>query len=116
MELRFDRKAFHWNKLSDSADLETVPLPPEIEKFVGFARSIQHFDGTNTALATEFHSYCGIDMNPKVLKQKMNRWSDVLSDLGIRFHSYNTSECRKVTVTYTPPTAQTTQATQNVCA
>ena len=116
MELRFDRKEFHWNKLSDSADLDTIPLPPEIEKFVGFVRSIQYFDGTNTALAERFYSYCGIDIGPKVLKQKMNRWSNALTDLGICFHSYSTNESRKVTVTYTPPTAQTTQITQTVCA
>ena len=40
----------------------------------------------------------------------------MLADLGIRFHSYNTNESRKITVTYAPSTAQTTQVTQNVCA
>ena len=116
LELRFDRQNFHWHKISDSADLETVPLPPEMEKFAEFARITQSFDGTNTALAEAFCAYSGITIGAKGLKQKMNRWCCVLADLGIRYHSYNTCDGRMVTVTYTPPTTQTTHTTQNICA
>lgn len=116
MELRFDKTNFVWSKISDSADLDTPSLPPEMLAFVGFMKMLGHYEGGNTALAEAFAQHSGFVLTPKVLKQKMNRWCCVLADAGITFHSYDTNHGKMVSVAYNAPTSHTSQISQNLGA
>ena len=116
MELRFDKTNFVWSKISDSADLDTPSLPPEMLAFVEFMKMLGSYEGGNTALAEAFAQHSGIVLTPKVLKQKMNRWCCVLADAGITFHSYDTNHGKMVSVVYTASTSHTSQISQNLGA
>ena len=116
LELRFDKTNFVWSKISDSADLDTPSLPPEMVAFVDFMKILGSYEGGNTALAESFAEYSGIVLTPKVLKQKMNRWCCVLADAGITFRSFDTNHGKMVSVSYTPPTSHTSQISQNLGA
>ena len=116
LELRFDKTNFVWSKISDSADLDTPSLPPEMLAFVEFMKMLGSYEGGNTALAEAFAQHSGIVLTPKVLKQKMNRWCCVLADAGITFHSYDTNHGKMVSVVYTASTSHTSQISQNLGA
>ena len=112
--LRFDKDSLTWEKVGDSADQDTPQLPPEMNAFVNFIKSIGSYEGGNTALAEQFSAYSGITIGAKGLKQKMNRWRYELEDEGIRYRSFDTSNGKLVSVHYEVPASQTTQISQNL--
>ena len=111
--LRFDKNSLTWEKVGDSADQDAPQLPPEMNAFVNFMKSVGSYEGGNTALAEQFAAHSGITIGPKGLKQKMNRWRYELEDEGIYFRSYETANGKMVSVRYEPPASQTTQISQN---
>ena len=115
MELRFDKTNFVWNKLSDSAERDAPQLPPDMVAFVEFIKSIGSYEGGNTELAEMFAQHSGIELRAKVLKQKMNRWCCLLSDLGISFCSRELHSGKVVSVKYTPPVSHASQVSQDSC-
>lgn len=115
MELRFDKTNFVWNKLSDSAERDTPQLPPDMVAFVEFIKSIGSYEGGNTELAEMFAQHSGITLSAKILKQKMNRWCCLLSDLGISFWSKEQHNGKVVGVKYTPPVSHASQVSQDSC-
>ena len=115
MELRFDKTNFVWNKLSDSAERDAPQLPPDMVAFVEFIKSIGSYEGGNTELAEMFAQHSGIELSAKILKQKMNRWCCLLSDLGISFRSWEQHDGKVVSVKYTPPVSHASQVSQDSC-
>ena len=115
MELRFDKTNFVWNKLSDSAERDAPQLPPDMIAFVKFIKSIGSYEGGNTELAEQFAQHSGITLSAKILKQKMNRWCCLLSDLGISFRSWELHGGKVVSVKYTPPVSHASQVSQDSC-
>ena len=113
MELRFDKTNFVWNKISDSAERDAPQLPPDMVAFVEFIKSIGSYEGGNTELAEMFAQHSGIELSAKILKQKMNRWCCLLSDLGISFCSRELHSGKVVSVQYTPPVSHASQVSQD---
>ena len=116
LDLRFDKNSFVWNKISDSADQDAPQLPPDMVAFAEFIKSIGSYEGGNTALAELFAQHSGITMRAKVLKQKLNRWCCLLSDLGISFSSRELHSGKVVSVQYTPPVSHASQVSQDTGA
>jgi len=114
LELRFDKSNLIWEKVSDSAEQDAPQLPPEMNAFADYIKRIGSYEGGNTALAEQFSAYSGITIGAKGLKQKMNRWRYELSDEGIHFRSFETSNGKMVSVHYEVPASQTTQISQNL--
>ena len=80
-------------------------LPDEMAYVFGFVwRSKNHeFVGTNTELAQHVSSALGKEVNPKGLKQMMNRYRYQLEDLGVFFESKRSNGQKYVVVRYVPP-------------
>jgi hypothetical protein len=80
-------------------------LPDEMAYVVGFVlRSKSHeFVGTNTELAHHVSEALEKEVNPKGLKQMMNRHRYELEDLGVFFESKRSNGQKYVVVRYVPP-------------
>lgn len=80
-------------------------LPDEMAFVFGFVwRSKNHgFVGTNTELAQHVSIALGKEVNPKGLKQMMNRYRYQLEDLGVFFESKRSNGQKYVVVKYRPP-------------
>ena len=80
-------------------------LPDEMAYVLGFlVRSTTHeFVGTNTELARLVSDALEKEVNPKGLKQMMNRYRYQLEDLGVFFESKRSNGQKYVVVKYRPP-------------
>lgn len=87
-------------------------LPGEMTAFLNFIKDAEFFSGGNSDLADAFNQHSGLNVNPKSLKQMMNRWRIPLQEQGITFHSYRSNTQRLVDVQYIPPVTKETQVTQ----
>ena len=116
LELRFDKTACVWNKVSDSMDREERQLPHEMRRLLEFMQETGYFIGSNTELAEQMNERCQLSHTAKSWKQMMNRWTFVLQDHGLTFRDYRSNSHRFVEITYTPPVTEMTQVTQNLGA
>ena len=98
--------------LSDSRDAPENLLPGEMTAFLNFMKDAKFFSGGNSDLADAFNRHSGLNVNPKSLKQMMNRWQIPLQEQGITFRSYRSNTQRLVDVEYIPPVTKETQVTQ----
>lgn len=55
---------------------------------------MKFFSGGNSDLADVFNQHSGLNVNPKSLKQMMNRWRIPLQEQGITFRSYRSNTQR----------------------
>lgn len=112
LQLQFSKGSCTWELLSDSRDAPENLLPGEITAFLNFIKDKGCFSGGNSDLADAFNRYSGLNVNPKSLKQMMNRWRIPLQEQGITFRSYRSNTQRLVDVEYIPPVTKETQVTQ----
>ena len=103
LRLCFSKDLCRWSCTADSLEQPETALPTEMEQFVRFMRNQISFSGSNTQLAEVFNRFWGTSIQPKTLKQKMNRWRYVLEDCGVFFESKRSNGVRSVTVNYIPP-------------
>lgn len=111
LELRFSKERFVWDLVSDSAVTPEQLLPQELKDFLEYMKEVKSYTGGNTELAEGFNRHCGNTLEPKKLKQLMNRWKEKLRELGLTFRSYRSNGHRLVAVDYTEPVTQGTQGT-----
>ena len=80
-------------------------LPDEMAYVFGFVwrSENQEFVGTNTELAHHVSIALGKEVNPKGLKQMINRYRYQLEDLGVFFESKRSNGQKYVVVKYRPP-------------
>lgn len=112
LSLRFSKDRFVWNLVADSAVTPELLLPQEMLLLLEYMREVKFFSGGNSELANAFNTYSGNTMEPKKLKQLMNRWKEKLRELGLTFRSYRSNGQRLVEVQYTKPVTQVPQVTQ----
>ena len=112
LELRFDKTACVWTKVSDSLESE-MQLPPQMHALLQFMMEIGHFSGTNTELAERMNMRCEVAQCSKSWKQMMNRWAFVLQDHGLTFRDFRSNGKRFVEIHYTPPVTEVPQVTQS---
>ena len=105
IQLELDKDACVWTLIADSLTMPETMLPDEMAYVFGFVwRSKNHgFVGTNTELAQHVSSALGKEVNPKGLKQMMNRYRYQLEDLGVFFESKRSNGQKYVVVRYVPP-------------
>lgn len=105
IQLELDKDACIWTLISDSLTMPEMMLPDEMAYVFGFVwRSKNHeFVGTNTELAQHVSSALGKEVNPKGLRQMMNRYRYQLEDLGVFFESKRSNGQKYVVVKYRPP-------------
>lgn len=103
LELRFSKERCVWDLVSDSAENPEQLMPPEMASFLMYMKEAKLFSGGNTELAEAFNTYTGNTIEPKRLKQQMNRWKENLRELGVTFRSYRSNGQRLVEVRYTDP-------------
>ena len=103
LELRFSKERCVWDLVSDSAENPAQLPPQEMNLFLEYMKEVKSFSGGNTELAEAFNGYTGNTMEPKKLKQMMNRWKEKLLELGVTFRSYRSNGQRLVEVRYTEP-------------
>ena len=105
IQLELDKDACVWTLIADSLTMPETMLPDEMAYVFGFVwRSKNHgFVGTNTELAQHVSSALGKEVNPKGLKQMMNRYRYQLEDLGVFFESKRSNGQKYVVVKYRPP-------------
>lgn len=111
ISLRFSKDRFVWEMIADSAVTPELLLPQELVLFLEYMKQAECFTGGNTKLAGAFNAYVGNTMDPKKLKQLMNRWKEKLRELGLTFRSYRSNGQRLVEVRYTEPVTQVSQKT-----
>ena len=99
IQLELDTDTCVWNLISDSLTMPETALPDELTSLYYFMTEADEFVGSNTELA----SYLGRDVNPKGLKQMMNRYRYQLEDLGVFFESKRSNGQKYVVVKYRPP-------------
>ena len=99
IQLELDEYTCTWNLLSDSLTMPETTLPKELTSLYYFMTGANEFIGSNTELA----SYLGREVNPKGLKQMMNRHRYELEDLGVFFESKRSNGQKYVVVRYVPP-------------
>lgn len=112
LQLQLSKGSCTWELLSDSRDSPENLLPGEMMAFLNFIKDAEFFSGGNSNLADAFNRHSGLNVNPKSLKQMMNRWRIPLQEQGITFHSYRNNTQRLVDVEYIPPVTKVTQVTQ----
>ena len=112
LELRFSKDEFVWSLMADSAKESMGTLPKDMVAFVEFMKQIQTYSGTNTNLAEQFSAHSGLPATPKGLKQRMNKWSYRLEDLGVTFYSHETKQGKLVEVWYKAPASNASQISQ----
>jgi len=112
LQLQFSKGSCTWELLSDSRDSPENLLPGEMTAFLNFIKDAGFFSGGNSDLADAFNRHSGLNVNPKSLKQMMNRWRIPLQEQGITFRSYRSNTQRLVDVEYIPPVTKETQVTQ----
>ena len=112
LELKFSKENFVWELISDSLEKPESLLPPELIFFLEYMKTVGYFSGGNTELADRFREYSGTEMEPKRLKQLMNRFRDSLQELGLTFRSHRSNGQRLVEVRYTEPVTQVPEVTQ----
>ena len=115
LELRFDKTACVWTKVSDSMDAETQ-LPPEMCILLNFMKEVRHFSDTNAVLAKYLNLRSQVAHTAKSWKQMMNRWAFILQDHGLTFRDFRSNGQRFVELTYTPIVSEGTQVTQTLGA
>lgn len=105
IQLELDKDACIWTLIADSLTMPETMLPDEMAYVFGFVwRSKNHgFVGTNTELAQHVSIALGKEVNPKGLKQMMNRYRYQLEDLGVFFESKRSNGQKYVVVRYVPP-------------
>ena len=105
MKLEMEPVTCTWQLLSDSLTMPETMLPDEMAYVFGFVwRSKNHgFVGTNTELAQHVSIALGKEVNPKGLKQMMNRYRYQLEDLGVFFESKRSNGQKFVVVKYRSP-------------
>ena len=105
IQLELDKDACVWTLIADSLTMPETMLPDEMAYVFGFVwRSKNHeFVGTNTELAQHVSSALGKEVNPKGLKQMMNRYRYQLEDLGVFFESKRSNGQKYIVVKYRPP-------------
>ena len=103
LELRFSKERCVWDLVSDSAENPAQLLPREMMRFLEYMKQVECFSGGNTELAEAFNIYAGSSIEPKKLKQLMNRWKEKLRELGLTFRSYRSNGQRLVEVQYADP-------------
>ncbi len=112
ISLRFSKDRFVWEMIADSAVTPELLLPQDLVLFLEYMREVKVFSGGNTELTNAFNIHTGSTMEPKKLKQLMNRWKEKLRELGLTFRSYRSNGQRLVGVRYTEPVMQVPQVTQ----
>lgn len=112
LELKFSKERFVWELISDSMEKPENLLPPELISFLEYMKSAGYFSGGNTELADRFGEHSGTEVEPKRLKQLMNRFRDSLQELGLTFRSHRSNGQRMVEVRYSEPVTQVPEVTQ----
>ncbi len=112
ISLRFSKDRFVWEMIADSAATPELLLPQELMLFLEYMREVTFFSGGNTELTDAFNTHAGSTIEPKRLKQMMNRWKEKLRELGLTFRSYRSNGQRLVEVQYTEPVTEVPQVTQ----
>ena len=87
-----------WELVTDSLKNPEIVMPKEMISLYHFIRDAQEFVGSNTELA----GYLGTDVNPKGLKQMMNRYHYQLEGIGVFFESKRSNGQKYVVVKYLP--------------
>ena len=112
ISLRFSKDRFVWEVTADSAVTPELLLPCELMLFLEYMREVKFFSGGNTELTDAFNTHTGSTIEPKRLKQLMNRGKDKLRELGLTFRSYRSNGQRLVEVQFTEPVTQVPLVTQ----
>lgn len=112
LELRFSKERCVWDLVSDSAENPAQLLPQELNLLLEYMQEIKSFSGGNTELTDDFNAHTGNAIEPKKLKQLMNRWKEKLRELGLTFRSYRSNGQRLVEVQYTDLVTEVPQVTQ----
>lgn len=99
IQLEHDTDTCVWTLIADSLTMPESLLPDELMLLYYFMTGANEFVGSNTELA----GYLGRDVNPKGLKQMMNRYRYRLEDLGVFFESKRSNGQKYVVVKYRPP-------------
>ena len=105
IQLELDKDTCVWTLIADSLTMPETLLPDEMAYLIGFVwrSKIHEFVGTNTELAHHVSKALEKDVNPKGLKQMMNRYRYRLEDLGVFFESKRSNGQKYVVVKYRPP-------------
>lgn len=99
IQLEHDTDTCVWKLISDSLTMPETVLPKELMSLYHFITGANEFVGSNTELA----SCLGKDVNPKGLKQMMNRYRYQLEDLDVFFESKRSNGQKYVVIKYRPP-------------
>ncbi|NBK79439.1 hypothetical protein D5272_12795 [bacterium D16-76] len=102
IELRFSKSDCAWERVQDSLETRALETPEELAALIKFIRTSKTFDGGNTQLAFEVSKAAGKEIQPRALKQMMNRWRYALEERGVFFCSRRSNGQRLVTVSYSP--------------
>ena len=102
MQLELEQDTCVWSLISDSLTMPETTLPKELMSLYYFMTGAKEFTGSNTELA----EYLGKDVNPKGLKQMMNRHRYQLEELGVFFESKRSNGQKYIVLRYTPPSAE----------
>lgn len=98
MQLELEQDTCVWSLISDSLTMLETTLPKELMSLYYFMTGAKEFTGSNTELA----EYLGKDVNPKGLKQMMNRHRYQLEELGVFFESKRSNGQKYIVLRYTP--------------
>ena len=102
MQLELEKDTCVWALISDSLTMPETTLSKELMSLYYFMTDAKEFTGSNTELA----EYLGKDVNPKGLKQMMNRHRYQLEELGVFFESKRSNGQKYIVLRYTPPFAE----------
>lgn len=101
LSLLFDSSLCRFTLLGDSMNRSSLLLPKELVSLVELMKNLGSFTGSNTELAAELCSRCGVGIQAKGLKQMMNRYQRQLENEGLQFRSYRSNGQRLVEVSFT---------------
>ena len=101
LKLSMDPQSFIWKCESGMPSASTFDvMPRELEVLVSYIKSLQIYEGSNSALAEAVSQCIGREITAKTLKRQMSRYRMQLEDHGISYMSRRTSTARSVLVVY----------------
>jgi len=105
IQLELDKDTCIWTLIADSLTMPETMLPDELACVYGLVMAWKNneFVGTNSELARHISNVLEKEVNPKGLKQMMNRYRYQLEDLGVFFESKRSNGQKYVVVRYVPP-------------
>lgn len=100
LKLRRNHDNGAWDLVSDSQSAPMDFLPQPLMELLKIMAGTERYNGDNTTLCDSINKHLSRPIQPKTLKQLMNRHREELEDLGLFYEDFRSNGKRYIDITY----------------